>query len=217
MYSYVLCSLHAVITIQIASAPFSLPTSFRKHARSPAHPQCLAEYPSRGDVSTGGVSQRWSSVAHYNACRGARTYLRIMAIMLITVSGAVRARAREQESPLRVVVTACATITGIVLPWTHAIHSLRTRERVPPSPRERGKHGGGSAGEEGGRARERKEGRTNEPGSPRSGLAQRYIPPFSPASFRLAIIRGPAKRTYQIGPLVPPVFARRRRHASRDV
>lgn len=73
------------------------------------------------------------------------------------------------------------------------------------------------AEEEGGRARERKEGRTNEPRNTRSGLTQRYAPPFSPASFRLAVIRGSAKRTHQIGLLVLPVFARRHRHAGGEV
>ena len=88
----------------------SLPRTSR--ARPPVYPQCLEEYPSWGGVSyqvgfrNGG--RRLPITTHTG--RGART-LRIMAIMLIIVSRAPRARA-----PFRVVVTACATIMGIVLP-----------------------------------------------------------------------------------------------------
>lgn len=159
MYSYVLCSLHAVITIQIASAPFSFPTSFRKHARSPAHPRCLAEYPSR-DVSTGGVSQRWSSVAHYNACRGARTYLRIMAIMLITVSGAVRARARAGVSSPRSGNGVCHYYGDRLT--VNARYSFPPYARAgAPFPPWKGEARGRKRGG-GGRSCSREEGRSNE-------------------------------------------------------
>lgn len=143
----------------------------------------------------GGVSQRWSLTAHYDARRSRRTYLRIKAIMLIIVSRAARASGGPARPPFRVVVTACATITGIALPWTHAIHSLRTRAGGPPRPR--GKTGtaeeGGCSGEEG-RSNERTQKHTL------AGLTRRHpLPSAARASFRLGVIRSPAERTHQIG------------------
>lgn len=120
------------------------------------------------------VSQRWSLAAHYDARRSRRTYLRIMAIMLIIVSRAARASGGSTRPPFRVVVTACATITGIALPWTHAIHSLRTRAG-PPLVRGDGRWRKAVA-------LERKEGRTSEPRSIR-GLARRH--PLPSAARRL--------------------------------
>jgi len=71
-------------------------TSFRKCARPPAHPRSRRISVSRRR-SAGGVSQRWSPAAHYDARGPRRTYLRIMAIMLIIVSRAARAQANERR------------------------------------------------------------------------------------------------------------------------
>lgn len=56
--------------------------------------------------------------------------------------------------------------------------------------------------------RGRKVGRTNPGVHALGSYTDGCTPPFSPASFRLAVIWGPPKRTYQIGPLVFCRFSR---------
>lgn len=134
--------------------------------RSPVHSRCLAEYPTREDVSTGEVSQRWSPVAHYNARRSRRTYLRIMAIMLIIVSRAPRARTSGSVAVSPRSGNGVCHYYGDRLTVNARYSFSPYASGCPPSFCERDARGW----------QRRKEGRTNEPRNTRSGLTQRYAP-----------------------------------------
>lgn len=84
------------LRLEATSASFFPPSNFLSEASATSGASSMSRGTSvSGEAFPTRVSQRWSPAAHYDARRPRRTYLRIMAIMLIIVSRAARASERR--------------------------------------------------------------------------------------------------------------------------